>query len=157
MAVSTGVTIVTMPPVPPETELTTRAQSLLATKLQPMAQTEHTITSTSKAPLPESNKGPVDPASGLAIDYSRLRIGENKSFMDAWEEAFKWNGEAAKVKDEELASLMSLKMIHTVSPSPFLLQITTSYHTSSPQAPSCGDLRLKVGALCFNSISAEKI
>ena len=69
--------------------------------------------------------------------------------MDAWEEAFKWNEEVAKVKGEDLASLMSLKMIHTVSPSPFLLQITTSYHTSSPQAPSCGDLRLKVGALCL--------
>ena len=75
--------------------------------------------------------------------------------MDAWEEAFKWNEEAAKVKGEELASLMSLKMIHTVSPSPFPLQITIYYHTSSPQAPNCGDLRSKVGALCFIFISVE--
>ena len=111
-----------------------------------MAQTEYAMTSTSKAPLPESNKGHADPASGLAIDYSRLRIGENKSFMDAWEEAFKWNEEAAKVKGEVLASLMSLKMIQTISPSPFPLQITISYHTSSPQAPNCGDLRLKICA-----------
>ena len=102
-----------------------------------MAQTEYAMTSTSKAPLPESNKGHADPASGLAIDYSRLRIGETRSFMDAWEEAFKWNEEAAKVKGEELARLMSLKMIHTVSPLPFLLQITASYHTSSPQASGC--------------------
>ena len=77
--------------------------------------------------------------------------------MDAWDEAFKWNEEASKVKGEELASLMALKMIHTVSPSLFPLQITISYHTSSPEAPSCGDLRLKIGALYFTFISVEKI
>ena len=79
------------------------------------------MTSTSQAPLPESQKGPTDSASGLAIDYSRLRVGENKSFMDAWDEAVKWNEEATRVKGEELASLMALKMVHTVSPSPFSL------------------------------------
>ena len=77
--------------------------------------------STSKAPLPESSKGPADPASDLVIDYSRLRVGENKSFTDAWDEAFKLNEEAARVKGEELASLMALKMIHAVSPSTFPL------------------------------------
>ena len=76
--------------------------------------------------------------------------------MDAWDEAVKWNEEATRVKGEELASLMALKMVHTVSPSLFPLQITISYHTSSPQAPNCGDLRLKVGALCFTFISVEK-
>ena len=79
------------------------------------------MTSTYKAPLPESSKGPVDRASDLVVDYSRLRIGENKSFMDAWNEAFKWNEEATRVKGEEMASLMALKMIHTVSPLPFSL------------------------------------
>ena len=83
-----------------------------------MAQTEYAMTSTSQAPLPESQKEPADPASGLAIDYSRLRIGENKSFMDAWDEAFKWNEEATRVKGEELASLMAPKMVHAVSSSP---------------------------------------
>ena len=121
MVASPGVTIATMPPMAPEPELTTQVPSPAATKLQPMDQTEYAMTSTSKAPLPESNKGPADPASGFAIDYSRLHIGENKSFMDAWDEAFKWNEEASKVQGEELASLMALKMIHNVSPSPFLL------------------------------------
>ena len=116
VAASTGVTIAAMPPVAPETELTTRVQSPPATKPQPTTQTEYAMTSTSQAPLPESQKGPTDPSSGLVVDYSRLRIGENKSFMDAWDEAFKWNEEASKVKGEELASLMALKMIHTVSP-----------------------------------------
>ena len=41
---------------------------------------------------------------------------------------------------------MALKMIHTVSSFLFSLQITITYHTSSPQARSCGDLRLKIGA-----------
>ena len=156
VAASTGVTIAAMPAVAPEAELTTRAQSSPAAKPQPGAPSEYAMTSTSKAPLSESNKGPTDPASRLAIDYSRLRIGENKSFMDAGDEAFKWNEEATRVKGEELASLMALKMIHTVSPSSFPLQITISYHTSSPQAPNCGDLRRKVGALCFTITSIEK-
>ena len=67
------------------------------------------MTSTSQAPLPESQKEPADPASGLAIDYSQLRIGENKSFMDAWDEAFKWNDEATRVKGEDVTSQINNK------------------------------------------------
>ena len=67
-------------------------------------------------PPSDSNKGSVSHTPEPAVDYSRLRLGENKSFVEAWEEAFKWNEEAARVKGEELASLMALKQIHTVSP-----------------------------------------
>ena len=73
--------------------------------------------STSKAPPSEAAKGPIDPSSNLVIDYSRLRVGENKSFMEAWEEASKLNEEAAKLQSEELSSLMALKMVQTVSSS----------------------------------------
>ena len=66
--------------------------------------------------LSESSKGPAGPAPVLTVDYSRLRLGENKSFVDVWDEAFKWNEEDNRVKGEELASLMALKMIHVVSP-----------------------------------------
>ena len=117
VAASTGVTIAaTLPPIP-VAELATWVNSPPAAKPQPAAQAEYTMTSTSKAPLPEATKEPVDPASDLAVDYSRLRVGENKSFAEAWDDAFKWNEEAARVKGEELASLMALKMIHAVSPS----------------------------------------
>ena len=99
--------------------------------------------STSKAPLPESNKGPADPAPALTVDYSQLHLGENKSFVDAWDEAFKWNEEAARVKGEELASLMALKMIHAVSPSVLSLQTVVTWV-------------FKVGASCFTSIFVDK-
>ena len=55
--------------------------------------------------------------------------------MDAWDEAFKWNEEASRVKGKELASLMALKMIHTVSSLLFPLQITISYHTRDRNYP----------------------
>ena len=97
-------------------ELVTRVNSPPAAKSQPAAQAEYTMTRTYKAPPPEAAKEPADPASDLAVDYSRLRVGENKSFAEAWDDAFKWNEEAARVKGEELASLMAFKMTHAISP-----------------------------------------
>ena len=114
---STGVTIAATPPPIPVVELVTRVNCPPAAKPQPTAQAEYTMTSTSKAPPPEATKEPADPASDLAVDYSRLRVGENKSFTEAWDDALKWNEEAARVKGEEFASLMGLKMTHVVSPS----------------------------------------
>ena len=47
VAASTGVTIAAMPPLAPEAELTTQAQSSRATKPQPAAPSEYDMTSTS--------------------------------------------------------------------------------------------------------------
>ena len=114
---SAGVTIATTPHPLPEAELASRVNTHLAAKSQSAAQTEYTLTSTSKAGPPVATKGPAEPSTNLVIDYSRLRIGESKPFMEAWEEASKLNEEAARLKGEELASLMALKMVHDVSSS----------------------------------------
>ena len=87
------------------------------------ATAEYVLTNTSKAPPTEAAKGPVDPSPELVIDYSRLRVGENKSFMEVWEEASRLNEEAARLQGEELSSLMALKMTHNVSSSPCSLQL----------------------------------
>ena len=101
-----GVTIAGTPPVL-ESVLTTRVESPLATKSQPVDKTQYLLISTSKTSPPETAKRPLDPSSNLTIDYSRHWIGENKSFMEAWEEASKLN--------EELSNLMALKRSHTAS------------------------------------------
>ena len=123
--VSTGVTIASTPPTIPESILTTRVKTPPVAKPQPKAGAQYILTSTSKTPPPEAAKGPLDPSSILTADYSRLRIGDNKSFMEAWEEAFKLNEETTRLQNEELSSLMALKMIHSVSFS-FFTQFTTS-------------------------------
>ena len=50
-----------------------------------------------------------------SIDYSRLRVADNKSFSEAWIEAIDLNEHAARLKDEEQLALRSLQMIHNVS------------------------------------------
>ena len=86
-----------------------------------------------KTPPREAAKGPLDPSSILTVDYSRLRIGDNKSFMEAWEEASKLNEEVTRLQNEELSSLMALKLIHSVSFSFFLSAITTSTISVAPK------------------------
>ena len=112
---SAGVTITATPPPVPESTLTTRVESPLAAKSQPETKTQYAMTSMSKAPPSKAAKGPLIQPSKLKIDYSRLQIGGNKSFMEACEEATKANEEIAKFTNEELSSLGALKMIHSVS------------------------------------------
>ena len=50
-----------------------------------------------------------------SIDYSRLRVADNKSFSEAWIEAIELNDQAARLKDDEQLALRSLQMIHNVS------------------------------------------
>ena len=47
--------------------------------------------------------------------FSRISFDGNKSFMEQFEQARSQNEEANRLQNEELASLMSLKYIHTVS------------------------------------------
>ena len=93
--VSTDVTIAASHPPIPESILTTRVKTPPAAKSQPQAGIQYAMTSASKATSTEAAKGPLIQPSPLTIDYSRLRIGDNKSFMEAWEEASKLNEEAA--------------------------------------------------------------
>ena len=67
----------------------TRVESPLAAKSQPETKPQYAMTGMSKAPPSEAAKGPLIQPSKLTIDYNRLQIGGNKSFMEAWEEATK--------------------------------------------------------------------
>ena len=60
-----------------------------------------------------------------SIDYSRLRISDNKSFSEAYIEAVELNDQASRLKDEEQVALRSLQMIHNVS------SLTSTLHTFS--------------------------
>ena len=90
-----------------------------------------TYTAAPEAP-PAFQKATPEPAKS-SIDYSRLRISDDKSFSEAYIEAVELNDQASRLKDEEQMALRSLQMIHHVSSltSTFLL---ISY-CSSPQAP----------------------
>ena len=50
-----------------------------------------------------------------SIDYSRLRVADNKSFSEAWVEAIELNDQATRLKDDEQLALRSLQMIHNIS------------------------------------------
>ena len=50
-----------------------------------------------------------------SIDYSRLRVADDKSFSEAWIEAIELNDQAARLKDDEQLALRALQMIHNVS------------------------------------------
>ena len=72
-----------------------------------------TPTTAPKAPL-APQKAPPEPAKS-SIDYSRLRISDDKSFYEAYIEAVELNDQASRLKDEEQVALRSLQMIHYVS------------------------------------------
>ena len=63
------------------------------------------------APTSQLNTEPAK----SSIDYSRLRISNDKSFTEAYIEAVELNDQASRIKDEEQAALKSLQMIHNVS------------------------------------------
>ena len=50
-----------------------------------------------------------------SIDYSRLRISDDKSFSEAYIEAVELNDQSARLKDKEQLALRSLQIIHNVS------------------------------------------
>ena len=57
----------------------------------------------------------IDEPAKSSIDYSRLRVSDNKSFSEAWIEAIDLNDQAARLKDDEQLALRALQMIHNVS------------------------------------------
>ena len=72
-----------------------------------------TPTTAPQAP-PAPQKATPEPAKS-SIDYSRLRISDDKSFSEAYIEAVEFNDQSARLKDEEQLALRSLQMVHNVS------------------------------------------
>ena len=112
---STGVTICTTPNVP-ESLTRTRGKTTLVVQSSSGTKTPTTVP---QAPPAPRRAAPADhlndePAKS-SIDYSRLRVADNKSFSEAWIEAVDLNDQAARLKDDEQLALRALQMIHNVS------------------------------------------
>ena len=109
---SVGATNVGAPPVL-EFHPRTRAETPPVVQSSPGAGTYSTVP---PAPPKATPVIPLDdePAKS-SIDYSRLRISDNKSFSEAYIEAVDLNDQASRLKDEEQVALRSLQMIHNVS------------------------------------------
>ena len=66
-------------------------------------------------PHQQATQGTSDSLPLHSTDFSHTSFDGNKSFMEQFEEARNQNEEANRLQNEELASLISLKYIHTVS------------------------------------------
>ena len=113
---SAGATTIATPPVP-ESHPETRVETPLV--IQSSSGTG-TPTTMPQAPPSHEKAAPTsqlntEPAKS-SIDYSRLRLSDDKSFTEAYIEAVELNDETTRLKDEEQAALRSLQMIHNVSP-----------------------------------------
>ena len=80
--------------------------------VQSSSETRTQTTAPQASPAPQ--KATPEPAKS-SIDYSRLRISDDKSFSEAWIEAIELNDQAARLKDDEQLALRSLQMIHNVN------------------------------------------
>ena len=112
---SAGATAATTPPVP-ESAARTRVES---PKIAQPTSKAGTYTFAPQAPPAPQKATPTtqvdtEPAKS-SIDYSRLRISDDKSFNEAYIEAVELNDQASRLKDDEQAALRSLQMIHNVS------------------------------------------
>ena len=109
---SAGATNVGAPPVP-ESHPRTRVET------PPVIQSSSGTGTYSTLPQAPQKATPVipldDEPARSSIDYSRLRISDNKSFSEAYIEAVELNDQASRLKDEEQVALRSLQMIHNVS------------------------------------------
>ena len=78
-----------------------------------------TPTTVPQAPPASQKATPItqlnDEPARSSIDYSRLRISDDKSFSEAYIEAVELNDQSARLKDEEQLALRSLQIIHNVS------------------------------------------
>ena len=112
---SAGATTTATPPVP-ESIPRTRVETPLVVQ---SSTGTGTPTTAPQAPPPSQKATPVaqliDEPSKPSIDYSRLRISDDKSFSEAYIEAVELNDQSARLKDEEQLALRSLQTIHNVS------------------------------------------
>ena len=112
---SAGATTTATPPVP-ESLPRTRVETPLV--VQSSSGTGTPTTAPQAPPAPQKSTPATqlnDEPAKSSIDYSRLRISDDKSFSEAWIEAVELNDQSARLKDEEQMALRSLQMIHNVS------------------------------------------
>ena len=108
---SAGATTTATPPVTeshPETPLVVQSSSGTGT---PTTVPQAPPAPQKAAPATQLNDEPAK----SSIDYSRLRISDDKSFSEAYIEVVELNDQSARLKDEEQLALRSLQMIHNVS------------------------------------------
>ena len=112
---SAGATATATPPVP-ESHPRTRAETPLVVQSSSGTRTPTTVP---QAPPTSQKATPMaqlaDEPAKSSIDYSRLRISDDKSFSEAYIEAVELNDQSARLKDEEQLALRSLQTIHNVS------------------------------------------
>ena len=112
---SAGATNAATPPVP-ESHPRTRVETPPVIQSSSWTGTYSTVP---QAPPASPKTTPVihlnDEPAKSSIDYSQLRISDNKSFSEAYIEAVELNDQASRLKDEEQVALRSLQMIHNVS------------------------------------------
>ena len=113
-APSASVTNTGTPPVP-ESQPRTRVETPPVIQSSSGTGTYTNVPQAPSAPQKATHVIPLneEPASS-SIDYSRLRISDNKSFSEAYIEAVELNDQASRLKDEEQMALRSLQMIHHV-------------------------------------------
>ena len=111
---SVGVTITTAPTVP-ESLPETRGEAPLVVQSSSETKTPTTIPQPSLTPHRAASTDQLNEPAKSSIDYSRLRVADNKSFSEAWIEAIDLNDQAARLKDDEQLALRSLQLIHNVS------------------------------------------
>ena len=98
----------------------------------------------SPAPHRAASSSPLNEPAKSSIDYSRLRVADNKSFSEDWIEAVELNDQADKLKDDEQLALRSLQLIHNVSfPTCSLCVFWYPPITVAPKHLICGDLWLR--------------
>ena len=112
---SIGVTTTTAPTVP-ESLPRTQVETPLVVQSSSGTGTPTIVPQATPAPQKAASTAQLinEPAKS-SIDYSRLRVADNKSFSEAWIEVVELNDQSARLKDEEQLALRSLQMIHNVS------------------------------------------
>ena len=112
---SAGVTICATPTVP-ESLTRTRGKTPLVVQSSSGTKTPMTVPQAPPAPRKAAPADHLnDEPTKSSIDYSRLRVADNKSLSEAWIEAIELNDQAARLKDDEQLALRALQMIHNVS------------------------------------------
>ena len=112
---SAAVTICTTPTIS-DSLTRTRGETPLVVQSSSGTKTPMTVPQAPPAPRKAAPADHLnDEPAKSSIDYSRLRVADNKSFSEAWIEAIELNDQAARLKDDEQLALRALQMIHNVS------------------------------------------
>ena len=111
---SADVNITTAPTIP-ESLPETRVEAPLVVQSSSGTKTPAAIPQHSSTPHQAASVDQLNEPAKSSLDYSRLRVADNKSFSKAWIKIVELNDKSARLKDEEQLALRSLQMIHNVS------------------------------------------